>query len=345
LFERKGLSGDSEESEQEREEAAGDIGAGTNPSSYTLKIRGGVEVDSKGKKAGKGPLIQTELSATLGVSQDQTLITGCLNPWDVQSKHIQTENGVAEAIYSGECRYGGGESYVMQGINGDVAGTLDASYYKGCGERQGIERDVVYATQACGDRDNPSQSFQEEKAYTIPANPMSDRGQAVVYGISSYESNAMKSSNPNSGIYEAETARTLDLNGGSPACNQGGMAVVCIEGNGARESHRGDGYKESDTMYTLNTVEQHAVCYAVDQGAGKSAVNISEEQSPTLATTHDGAPAVCYGIDRAAFNQGQNAQYDFSVEEEKAQTIVARGPGGGVLAKRSEPSVREITRE
>lgn len=42
-------------------------------SSYTLKIRGGVEIDSRGNKAGKGPLIQTELSGTLGVSQDQTL--------------------------------------------------------------------------------------------------------------------------------------------------------------------------------------------------------------------------------------------------------------------------------
>ena len=41
--------------------------------SCTLKIRGGVERDSQGKKAGKGPLIQWEKSATLGVSQDQTL--------------------------------------------------------------------------------------------------------------------------------------------------------------------------------------------------------------------------------------------------------------------------------
>ena len=41
--------------------------------SCTLKIRGGVERDSYGKKAGKGALIQWELSATLGVSQDQTL--------------------------------------------------------------------------------------------------------------------------------------------------------------------------------------------------------------------------------------------------------------------------------
>jgi len=42
--------------------------------SATLKIRGGCERDSYGKKAGKGALIQWDLSATLGVSQDQTLI-------------------------------------------------------------------------------------------------------------------------------------------------------------------------------------------------------------------------------------------------------------------------------
>lgn len=44
----------------------------------------------------------------------------------------------------------------------------------------------------------------------------------ICYGISAYDSNSMKSSNPHSGIYEADTSRTLDLNGGNPACNQGG---------------------------------------------------------------------------------------------------------------------------
>ena len=36
---------------------------------------------------------------------------------------------------------------------------------------------------------------------------------------------------------------------------------------------------------------------------------------------------VCYGLDRASFNQGKNAQYDFSIEEDLAQTLVARGGG------------------
>ena len=62
------------------------------------------------------------------------------------------------------------------------------------------------------------------------------------YGICSYDSNAMKSSNPYSGIYEAKTSRCLDMNGGNPACNQGGVIVLAaIEGNGARPSHRGGG--------------------------------------------------------------------------------------------------------
>lgn len=48
----------------------------------------------------------------------------------------------------------------------------------------------------------------------------------VCYGISSYGSNAMKSDNPHSGIYKTESSRTLNLNGGNPACNQGGVAIV-----------------------------------------------------------------------------------------------------------------------
>lgn len=49
---------------------------------------------------------------------------------------------------------------------------------------------------------------------------------AEPYCISGYYSGAMMSDNPHSGIYKADVARTLDLNGGSPACNQGGVMVV-----------------------------------------------------------------------------------------------------------------------
>lgn len=48
-----------------------------------------------------------------------------------------------------------------------------------------------------------------------------------------------------------------------------------------------------------------------------------------VATDYKDPQLVCYGLDRASFNQGQNALYDFSVEEELAQPLIARGPGGG----------------
>ena len=39
------------------------------------------------------------------------------------------------------------ETMVTQGINGETAGTLDSNYYKGCGERQETEREVVMENQ------------------------------------------------------------------------------------------------------------------------------------------------------------------------------------------------------
>ena len=74
LFEFKSVSGNIESCKQEGQAASRSVGESTNESSsYTVKVRGGVEVDSLGHKAGKGALVQTELSGTLGVSQDQTL--------------------------------------------------------------------------------------------------------------------------------------------------------------------------------------------------------------------------------------------------------------------------------
>ena len=39
--------------------------------------------------------------------------------------------------------------------------------------------------------------------------------------------------------------------------------IVCLEGNGARPSHRGSGYIESEVMYTLNSTEVHSVAYEI----------------------------------------------------------------------------------
>ena len=71
---------------------------------------------------------------------------------------------------------------------------------------------------------------------------------------------------------------------------------IPIEGNGARPSHYGNGYRDGGAMYSLNTTEVHAVAYTVDMGGGKSSVCTYEEQAPTLACTHYGEPAVAYTL-------------------------------------------------
>ena len=48
-------------------------GRGLDAVAYTLKIRSGVAVDSAGKAAGKGPLVQVDKAATLSTTQDQYL--------------------------------------------------------------------------------------------------------------------------------------------------------------------------------------------------------------------------------------------------------------------------------
>lgn len=116
---------------------------------------------------------------------------------------------------------------------------------------------------------------------------------------------------------------------------------------------------------------QPVTAYCVDMGGGKSSAGVSEEQSPTLACTHGGAPAVCVGercgcegvgkglliqteqsgalaahndqfilyvlrddelvelymLDRASFNQGENAKYQFEIAPDGAASPrVTRGP-------------------
>ena len=179
----------------------------------------------------------------------------------------------------------------------NVAQTVSATYGTG-GNNQPfvVESSVVPATLKirCGHGNSGRGALiQKNKSATLSCNNDQTLFVPKAYGICGKYSNSMLSNNPNSGFYEADTSRTIDTSNQSPCKNQGGMVVV--EGNGSRPSHHGDGYKESETMYTLNCTENHAVSY---------------------------------GIGRPAMNQGYNARFSFQVEEEKSPTIVASGAGG-----------------
>lgn len=72
------------------------------PHAATLKIRGGCEVDSHGRKAGKGALIQWEMSGALGVSQDQTLFVWYTNRTDKTADTSPLETSAPQSRRSTE---------------------------------------------------------------------------------------------------------------------------------------------------------------------------------------------------------------------------------------------------
>ena len=112
-----------------------------------------------------------------------------------------------------------------------------------------------------------------------------------------FTSEGTKNARANS--YETDTSRTIDTGGNPPDSNQGGVAVVAIEGNGQRPSHNGNGYKEGDTMYTLNATEKHGVAY------DKKVIS----------------------IDRETFNCGKNFNKNLGINEDGVSpTLKARGP-------------------
>ena len=95
-----------------------------------------------------------------------------------------------------------------------------------------------------------------------------------------------------------------------------------------------------NTLGARDYKQPQAVCI----GNGQANQTDLSDKVGALNCMHDQQAVLCYGLDRASFNQGKNAAYDFSIQEELAQTIVAKGPGG-VCKAPSEPYVQETLKE
>ena len=249
-------------------------------------------------------------------------------------KSIQSWQGSASAAAEGTGDAGIGLMFENHGQDARYTGPLDVSQtvlstYGTGGNNQPfvVETPKTLKIRSGCEGGGKGPLIQENKSATLGTNNDQTLFQPVAYGICSKDSNSMKSANPSSGFYEADTSRTIDVNGGNPSCNQGGIAV--IEGNGTRPSHKGDGYKESDVMYTLNATEQHAVAFADVHATLSANDGPKGPSSQMMGNPHEnfvGEPA--YGIGRPAMNQGYNAKFSFQIEEEVEPTIVAAGASG-----------------
>ena len=106
-----------------------------------------------------------------------------------------------------------------QGIAGDFAEGI-----RGTSKRNSIVPYTLKIRSGC-EGGGKGALIQTDKSATLAVAQDQTLFQPIAYGICSYASNSMLSDNPHSGIYEATTSRTLDLNGGNPACNQGGICI------------------------------------------------------------------------------------------------------------------------
>lgn len=211
----------------------------------------------------------------------------------------------------------------------EVAQTVSSTYGTGGNNQPFVVQTPKTLKVRCGcEGGGKGALVQDNLSATLSTNNDQTLFQPRAYGVCAKNSNSMKSDNPNSGFYEADTSRCLDANGGNPTCNQGGIAV--IEGNGSRPSHnRGDGYKESDVMYTLNATEQYAVAFAEVHATLSANDGPKGPSSQMMKNPEENfVGEVSYGIGRPTMNQGYNAKFSFQIEEEVEPTLVASGASG-----------------
>lgn len=146
-------------------------------------------------------------------------------------------------------------------IHPQLAGTLCASG-AGLSRPAGMGSELDFCVVSAGFKNKAgaasgSVGYQEELAPTLLASQESSVIKAYVIGA--YYSGGMMSDNPHSGIYEAETSRTLDLNGGNPCCQQGGTVIVeaptAVDCRNYREVPEASGTLQAKTKsggYSLN---------------------------------------------------------------------------------------------
>ena len=229
-------------------------------------------------------------------------IRDCLTAWDCQSKRIFYINGKSPTLQGG----------VGGGVNNPAIFCM-ATQQGGAELRTDDRAPTLTAAAGMSGNNQPVVAIpinEKAKTSTLWAGNDQTIFQGAAYGICSYASNSMLSGNPHSGIYEADTSRTMDLNGGNPACNQGGIAVVQPV---AADLYNATLTGDTDATVTTRTGQYgdasgpSALCAAFKLGNSEQARSIGyqEELSPTLNAECGGnkpavvAPAVVLDMTHA----------------------------------------------
>lgn len=144
--------------------------------------------------------------------------------------------------------------------------------------------------------------------------------------------------NARQNCYETDTARTIDTGGNSPDSNQGGVAVVAVQGSmigrADKNGPQGSGVNE-DISFTLNATDRHAVAFSQD-----SYTKYSENDKC-------GALRACGGMygggsETLVYSTSKNS-YHTEAEENLANTLVASDYKDPPTVNSPEYIVRRLT--
>lgn len=138
--------------------------------------------------------------------------------------------------------------------------------------------------------------------------------------------------------YETDTSRTIDTGGNYPDSNQGGVAVVAVQGSmigrADKNGPQGSGVNE-DISFTLNATDRHAVAFSQD-----SYTKYSENDKC-------GALRACGGMygggsETLVYSTSKNS-YHTEAEENLANTLVASDYKDPPTVNSPEYIVRRLT--
>lgn len=144
--------------------------------------------------------------------------------------------------------------------------------------------------------------------------------------------------NARQNCYETDTARTIDTGGNSPDSNQGGVAVVAVQGSmigrADKNGPQGSGVNE-DVSFTLNATDRHAVAFSQD-----SYTKYSENDKCGALRAAGGMYGG--GSETLVYSTSKNS-YHTEAEENLANTLVASDYKDPPTVNSPEYIVRRLT--
>lgn len=300
-------------SPQERTEAPAPTEA---PTSYAVRIRGGCD------GGGKGALVQTEKSGTLGTGNDQTIFclqgngidradtagcngkgwredacytlntidrpavcaeVVCMTPWDAQSQRVYDGNGVSPTLSSRE----------NSGLNREAV--LCAGFKAGQGAQAG------------------GIGYGEEVSPTLAAAPS---GTNQTPAVMAFDTTQITSKENGSQPEFGKPCHTLNANAHVPC--------VALDMTHACDVIRECGEQVPALQARMGTGgNQVPLTYGIGNGQANEAGIMAEEVSQTLNTMHDAQAVMCEDVSHA-LRAKANCAYREDAETYLVQNMVVR---------------------